>query len=165
MSNILRKTIDSTISVQTDDVALALRARRVCDSLYKDLVQATHPGLESWLQAGDHTISYFYAPPLDYPERFALEEELAFDFMSMCINRLVKASEICFRHLAEVGAEAEITVMPFHLIQIERRMGRAIEEARRYRSMYGSPTENLSKLFKAKLTVEEWQEILNEPYG
>ena len=165
MSNILRKTIDSTISVQADDVALALRAGRVCRTFYEDLVQATHPGLEHAIQVGDHTIGYFYAPPLDYPERFTLEEEPAFDFMLMCINRFVKANEICFRHLAEVGAEAEIAVMPSHLVRIERRMARAIEEARRYRSVHGSPTDNLSKLLKAKLTVEEWQEILNEPYG
>lgn len=40
-----------------------------------------------------------------------------------------------------------------------------IAKAIKYRILYGSPAENLSKLLDGKLTGEERQEIIEEPYG
>jgi len=162
MSNVVRKTIDSTITSQPDEFALVLPAIRTCETFfYEDLVRATLLPPELSIQAGDQTAGSFYRISLHYPEDFAMEWEDVFQ----AISTYWKASAICFHHLAEVAVEAEMATVPPPLVRIKRRMAGAIEEAHRYRSRHGSPTDNLSRLLRARLTVEEWQDILNEPYG
>lgn len=164
MSNIVRKTTESTIHHQPDEAAVALLAGRRCNTLYDDLVQIA--GRLS-VQVGDHTSGYFYATPLDYPEDFAVEGEGAFDFMPIWTNRFCEASAICFYHLAEVGAEEELAawrpILHEHIELLAEWLGHIpnVEELRVLETKFGFEiwviVNNASEEIRYAIYDVEWE--------
>lgn len=50
--------------------------------------------------------------------------------------------------------------------KIEEALPETLRKAQEYRAVYGDPVENLYKLFqKIGLSPDEWEELLDEPYG
>ena len=158
----MRKAMESTISIEADIVTPPLLLDRRNQILEDDLPLAMQCLLRTCsVEAGNQTSG----SPLGYPIDYAEVVWEAANLLSECIGGIVSMNELYFCRVAEPKTETEVAALPPHLARIKRGMAELRRKARLHRNVHGSPAENLSRLLSAEMTVEEWQDLLDEPYG
>ena len=104
MSNIARKTTESTIAVQAGDVAPALLADPKRE-IYDDLAAATESLLGScFVEAGNRTRSAPIGYTVDFWEEFGGSAKV----VQECIRMIMKAKDVYLGGFAELRAEEEL---------------------------------------------------------
>jgi hypothetical protein len=168
----MKKTVESTIDTRTEEVAASFLDSRMprIFGYYQDLVADYSDFMKRCLiQERKYSAHYrnFFVPFYSWTEDIAwkVEGELPLHFVEGCIRNLMEASNIYIAIAVPAEPSLKITGEVSPLERIRQGVALAILEAQRYRSQHGSPAENLSRLLKAKMPVEDWQEILDEPYG
>lgn len=158
----MRTIMQPRIAIETNDVTPALLVDERHRVFHHDLPLAMESLFSTcFFEAGNQTTGL----PVGDPIHFALQGEAGANLLSVCFLRFEEVSRVCWGRLAEVQAETKAAVLAPHLARIKGRMPELIQKARRYRNAHGSPADNLSKLLGGGLTAEEWQDILDEPYG